>query len=153
MCRLHSDEPSQMNLTEVLSPVESSTPLKIRKVVLWGEADLFMDSVELFLNKAGWQVTKLLSECDLEGFIQQVQFVKPDVVILCQETDAERPGILIKLSQVQSCSKVVVLNLENNFVHVFGRQHVLVQGVSDLLSVIEHDYLSSDPCEEVHPNT
>jgi len=142
-----------MNLTEIVSPIESSDPLKIRKVVLWGQANLFMDSVELFLNNAGWQVTKLLSECSVDNFVQQVWLVKPDVVILCQEAEIENPMVLIKLSQVQSCTKVVVLNLENNFVHVYDRHHVLVHGVSDFLSVVEHDFLLSDPYEEVRTNT
>ena len=142
-----------MNLTEIVSQIESSDPLKIRKVALWGQADLFMDSIELFLNNAGWQVTKLLSECSIDNFIQQVWLLNPEVVILCQEEEIENPMVLMRLSQVQSCTKVVVLNLENNFVHVYGRRHVLVHGVSDLLSVIEHDFLLSDPCEEVHTNT
>jgi len=142
-----------MNLPELINPIENSNPLKIQKAVLWGDADLFMDSVELFLNNAGWQVTKLLSESDVDNFIQEVRLASPDVVILCQEEEAEKPSLLMRLSQVQTCEKVVFLNLENNFVHVYGRQHVLVHGVSDLLSVIEHDYWSFNPCEEVHTNT
>lgn len=129
-----------MNLTELLGPIESTTPPQSQKAILWGPEILLMDSVELFLKAADWEVVKLSSECGAEHLMRRVEAVKPLVVVLCQERDFNDTAILMQLAQVQYCSKVVVVSLESNLMQVYGRQNLIMNDVSDLLYVVDHEY-------------
>lgn len=140
-----------MDLNELLGPIENSTPVHLRKAVLWGPESVLMDSVEIFL-KAGraWDVVKISSECGVDYLIQRVQALKPAVVILCQNKDANDVALLIRLAQIEFCLKVVVLSLESNLMQVYGRHDVMMHDVSDLLSVVDPEYFpKKQPNEEV----
>ena len=130
-----------MNFTELLGPIENSTPTHSRKAILWGSESLLVDSVELFL-KAGavWDVDKISPDCGVNYLIQQVKTVRPAVVVLCQDKEEIDTNILMELSQVHSCMKVVVISLESNLVQVYSRQHIIMRDVSDLLSVVDTGY-------------
>lgn len=139
-----------MDFNELLGPIENSTPSHSRRAVLWGPEILLMDSVELFLKAAAWEVIKLSSECGVDHLIQRVNAVRPMVVILCQERDSNDFALLMQLARVQFCSKVVVVSLESNLVQIYGRQNLIMNEVSDLLSVVDHEYFSNiKPKEEV----
>jgi len=129
-----------MNFNELLGPIENSTPPHLQRAVLWGPEILLMDSVELFLKAAAWEVIKLSSECGVDHLIQRVNAVKPRVVILCQERDSNDFTLLMQLAQIQVCSKVVVVSQESNLVQVYGREKLIMNDVSDLLSVVDHEY-------------
>ena len=139
-----------MNLSELLQPIEAATPPKTRAAVLWGPESLFLEAVEFFLKDSGWQVTKVSSDWGAEHLIEQVRSLIPDVVILCQEREFEDSQLLAQLGQLSTCTKVVVLNMESNFMKVYARRNVMLHGVSDLLSVVDHDFFSNSQFEEVH---
>jgi len=139
-----------MDFTELLGPIENSTPTHSQRAVLWGPEILLMDSVELFLKAATWEVIKLSSECGVDHLLQRVNAVKPMVVILCQERDSNDFALLMRLARLQFCSKVVVVSLESNLVQIYGRQNLIMNDVSDLLSVVDHEYFPNiKPTEEV----
>jgi hypothetical protein len=143
-----------MDLTDIVGPIENSAPAHSQKAVLWGPESVLMDSVEFFL-KAGakWEVVKIPSESGADHLLQRVNHVKPEVVVLCQEKDDSDFNILMRLAQIQFCSKVVVVSLESNLVQVYGRQNLILNQVSDLLSVIDHAYFpNSQLKEEVSTN-
>jgi hypothetical protein len=140
-----------MDLNELLGPIENATPEHLRKAVLWGPESLFMDSVEIFL-KAGraWDVVKISNECSVDYLIQHVRSLKPAVVILCQNKNANDVSLLIRLAQIEFCLKVVVLSLESNLMQVYGRRDVMMRDISDLLSVVDTEYSpNKQPNEEV----
>jgi len=144
-----------MNLIEVIGSVECTNPSSGRKsIVLWGPQSLFIDSIEIFLKaEAGWDVVKFYREWDVDLFIQQVNFLKPKVIVICQEKDESDEQVLLKLSRIPACLKVVILNMENNIAQVYGRHHVVLRDVSHLLSVVDHEFFSNKlPDEEVPGN-
>jgi len=140
-----------MDFTELLGPIENSTPTHSQRAVLWGPEILLMDSVELFLKAAAWEVIKLSSECGVDHLIQRVNAVKPIVVILCQERDSNDFALLMQLARIQFCLKVVVLSLESNLVQVYGKHNLIMNDVSDLLSVVDHEYFPYTRLKEEVP--
>jgi len=138
-----------MDLIEILGPIENSTPAHLQKAILWGPESVLMDSVELFLKAgAAWDVVKIPNDCGLDHLMQQVKALKPKVVILCQEKEECNPNLLMELSQVQSCSKVVVVSLESNLMQVYGRHNITMRDISDLLSVVDYEYFPKTQSNE-----
>lgn len=141
-----------MDLTELLDPIEDSTPTHVHKAVLWGPESLLVDSVEFFLTTgADWEVIKLSSECGVNHLLQRVEAVKPAVVILCQEKDASDKTLLMQLNQIEVCSKVVTVSLESNLIQVYSKHNLIMHDVSDLLSVVDHEYLPNTRAREDVP--
>ena len=127
-----------MNLTEVLGQIEGSSPTHSQKAILWGPESLLVDSVEFFLKTgAAWEVFKIASDCGVDHLIQQVEILKPTVVILCQEKDDIDTALFMRLIQAPFCMKAIVVSLKSNLMQVFSRQHVVMHDVTDLLSVVD----------------
>jgi hypothetical protein len=126
-----------MDFTELLDPIENSTPISLRRVVLWGPEILLMDSVEFFLKSADWEVVKIASSCGVDYLLKQVATIKPTVVIFCQEKDDSDTTLLMQLAQVPVCWKVVTVSMESNLMQIYSRHHVIMHDVSDLLTIVE----------------
>ncbi len=132
------EKADQMNLGELIDPVENINPAQTRKAILWGQESLLADSVEHFLvTGAAWDVVKISSESGIDHLIQQVRSINPATIILCQETDASDKDVLIRLDQAQFCLKIVTVSLASNLVQVYSKHNVIMHDVSDLLAVVE----------------
>lgn len=132
------EKADQMNLGELIDPVENLHPTQTRKAILWGRESLLADSVEHFLiTGAAWDVVKISSESGIDYLIQQVRSINPATIILCQETDTSDKDVLIRLDQAQFCLKIVTVSLASNLVQVYSKHNVIMHDVSDLLAVVE----------------
>jgi hypothetical protein len=144
------EKADQMNLSELLNPVENLHSTQTRKAILWGPESLLTDSVEHFLKTgAAWDVVKISSESGIDYLIQQVRSIKPATIILCQETDNGDKDVLMQLDQAQLCLKVVTVSMESNLIQVYSKHNVIMRDVSDLLSVVETRYLPNHTIKEV----
>ena len=115
---------------------------------MWGPESLLVDSVEFFLKAgAAWDVVKISADYGVDYLVQQVKTLKPTVVILCQEKEESDTNLLMELSQVESCMKVVVVSLESNLIQVYSKQKVMMHNISDLLSVVDTKYLPNHPSQ------
>ena len=113
-------------------------PAITRKVVLWGRDDVLTQAVHSFLEAgANWKVARVLSSDDVRNLFKKVIEEKPDVVILCQDKVNGDSTLPLRLINEQFCPKVVTVNLENNQLQVYSKQDIVIEGVSDLLCVIE----------------
>lgn len=134
-----------MNFTDTENPtghVRSTSWQNAQTVILWGPDGLLAESVESFLKTgAHWEVLKISSEKEVDYLFQQMKCLKPEVVILCQEKDFYDTNLLLQIMQVQMCLKVVTLSMESNLMQVYSKHHVVMNEVSDLLSVVETNYL------------
>jgi len=128
-----------MSLNELITPKMSDMePTLTRKVVLWGRDDVLTQAVHSFLEAgANWEVARVSSSDDVENLFQRVIEEKPDVVVLCQDKAFEDSVIQLSLINKQLCRKVVTVSLESNQVQVYSKQDILLQGGSDLLSIID----------------
>jgi hypothetical protein len=112
--------------------------VKTRKVILWGREDLLGRSVELFLSEhQEWEVLRLPNRQVDEGLLEITLREKPDVAILYLGNCSDNQSLPMRLIQQCPGLKVITVSLENNTMAVYCKQEVMVENVSDLLSVIE----------------
>lgn len=115
--------------------MESTSP---RKIILWGGDDLLSQAVDLFLHESqSWDVTRLSSDRDVENLIQETHRINPEVVVLCREKVDEDSALPLRLINEQVCLRVVTVGLESNLMQVYSKHNVLLQGASELLSIVE----------------
>jgi len=136
----------KMSINIMVEPVGNTDAGTIhsRKAILWGGDDLLSQAVGLFLEaRMTWRVIKVSSTENVEYLIQKVTMVKPDVVILCHDKDQGDSVLPLRLIDEQPYLKVVTVNLENNHLQVYSKQNVVIEGVSDLLCVIEAGIFSN----------
>ena len=109
-----------------------------RKIILWGRDDLLSQAVDLFLQTTQtWDVIRLSSDSGVEKLIEETQRINPEVVVLCGEKVDEYSSLPLRLINEQGCLRVVTVGLESNLMQVYSKQNVMLQGVSELLSIFE----------------
>ncbi len=119
--------------------MEGKPPMnKTKTVILWGREDLLGRGVEFFLNtRSEWEVIRVSDKQGVDFLTQEVERVKPDVVILYQGNCAGDVPVPMQLLQARPDLKVITVSLENNSVEVYNKQKVWLKEVADLLSVVE----------------
>jgi len=109
-----------------------------RKAILWGQDTLLSQAVEIFLEESmAWSVIRISSDDGSERLFQETGEINPDLVILCIDRFDESSSLPLQLIDQQQNLKVVTLGLESNLIQVYSRQNVILQGVSDLLSIVK----------------
>ncbi|HKI52794.1 MAG TPA: hypothetical protein VJ987_01620, partial [Anaerolineales bacterium] len=63
--------------------------------------------------------------------------IKPEVVILCEDKIDEKSALPSLLINEQHCLRVVTVGLESNLMQVYSKHNVVLQGASELLSIVE----------------
>ena len=134
-----------MKLTEMIEPEKPDPkPTHSRRAVLWGQENLLSQAVSLLLESGmTWDVLRVPGDGNVERLIRKIKKVNPDVVILCQERVNGDSILPLRVIDEQLCLKVITLNLENNLIQVYSRQNIIIQGVTDLLSIIDPEYPSN----------
>jgi hypothetical protein len=132
---------------------------KHRIAILWGQDNVLAQAMQTFLTEEEtWEVIRIPSTQCTCSLVEQVQKVRPDLVIFCQGSYGDDSDPLVKLLQEQPDlrviadqpeSKIITVSLENNVMQVYSKHSITVRKVSDLLSVIEDRYFSENPVQEV----
>ncbi len=111
---------------------------KSKTVILWGREDLFGRSVEFFLkSRSEWEVIRISDQQDFDVLAQEVERVKPDVVIIYQGNYAGELPEVTQLLQGHPGLKLITVSLENNAMEIYNMQKVWVKDIADLYSVVE----------------
>jgi hypothetical protein len=121
---------------------------KPRTVILWSQNDLLAKAMEMVLTAGeaeAWNVIKLSANQCMSSLVEQVQSLKPDLVILYQAKPGDDSDCLSKLIWEQPDLKLIIVSLENNVMEVYSKRSVTVRHASDLLSVMEDRYFSENP--------
>lgn len=124
---------------------------KRKTVLLWGQNDLITKAMELLLTAGeteSWEVIKLPGDQCISALVEQIQRIRPDLVILYQTKHSDDAGPLGKLIQEQPDLRMITISLENNVMQVYSKRSITINQVSDLLSVIEGRYFSENPIEK-----
>jgi hypothetical protein len=124
---------------------------KPKTVLLWGQNDLLTKAMEMFLTEnesEQWNIIKLPANQCITALVEQVQKIKPDLVILYQAKPFDDSDELGKLIQQQPDLRMIIVSLENNVMQVYSKHSITVRHVSDLLSVIENRYFLDQPVEK-----
>jgi len=142
-----------MSLIDMVKPIENTDaePVHIRKAVLWGEDDLLSQAIGLFLEaNMTWDVIRVSRNMNADGLIDEVKRINPEVVILREDRVGENSALPLRLINEQCCLKVISVGLESNLLQVYSKQNVILQGVTDLLSIVETgNYSNCTPEKEV----
>ncbi len=119
-------------------PEKGSTMKNTRTVILWGREDMLTKGVGVFLNaRKGWEVARITDTCNIDFLYQEVERVRPDVVIIYQGDYASETDVPARLMANHPGMKVIIVSLETNSVEVYNKQSVLVKEVSDLFSIVD----------------
>ena len=134
---------SPMNLTDLIGPVVNSEPEpgSPRRIVLWGRDDLLAQAIGSFLNGTAWNVIRVSHDGDVEQLFREVRRVNPEAVILCRY-NGDESTIALRLIEELCCQKVVTVGLDSNQMQVYSKQSIILQGATDLLSIIEKEKFS-----------
>lgn len=131
-----------MGLNNLIKPMgamtmEQSSP---RNIILWGRDDLLSQAVDLFLQtNQSLNVIRLSSDIGVEKLMQEIQSINPDVVVLCREKVDDDSSLPLRLINEQACLRVVTVGLESNLMQVYSKHNHILQGASELLSIIDTD--------------
>ena len=126
--------------------MESTSP---RKIILWGSDDLLSQAVDLFLQTSqSLNVIRLSSEIGEEKLVQETQRINPDVVVLCRDKVDDDSSLPLRLINEQACLRVVTVGLESNLMQVYSKHNVILQGASELLSIVDSGNLPSCTSKE-----
>jgi hypothetical protein len=121
-----------------------------RKAIVWGRDDLLARVVNHVLgaNKS-LDIVEVSSIDPEENLFGEIQRVKPDVVILCQEKIEDNPTLPLKLIWNCQTLRVISVDMVGNFVQVYSKYNVVLQNASDLLSVVEGRWFAEKELERV----
>ena len=139
----------------MVEPIESTIveSAHIRKVVLWGDDDVLSQAIgHIFGVNMTWEVSRVQKKEDVGDLIEEIKRINPDVVILRDDRVDENSSLPLRLLNEQLCPKVISLGLGSNLVQVYSKQEIILEGISDLLSIVESSYFPKHISEkEVGP--
>jgi len=140
-----------MSLTDLIDSIEDPNPTPSRKIVLLSGDDLLTEAIGLFLVESGsWDVIRVSNDKGVVKLIQEATRIKPDVVILCQDRVGGEAVLPMRLIGAHLCPRVVTLSLESNLMQVYSKHDFMLQGASELLSIIEsRNFLNCKSGKEV----
>ncbi len=120
---------------------EDKVIMKSRKVIVWGQDDLLSRAVNFFLAaRKDWDVVSFSSERGIDFLIQQIEILKPDVVVVYQTKCVNSARMMMQLFYTRPELTMITVNPQENSMEVYNKKQVDVQEVSDLISVVEGDY-------------
>jgi DNA-binding NarL/FixJ family response regulator len=84
---------------------------------------------------------KIIGEAkDIDQAIGEIQELQPDVVIIyTDEAPDHSTSAVIDILQLNSNTKVIALNLQNNIFHVYQAKMWVAKGLQDLVEAIQEE--------------
>lgn len=93
--------------------------------------------VEDLLNQGDDLVCSEIVSNSAEKIVESVAHHEPDVLILCHKTHNTVPVQFAKLFLAYPEMLIITVSTDDNYMHIYGKQKVLMTHSSDLLSVIQ----------------
>lgn len=120
---------------------EDETMMKSRKVIVWGQDDLLSWAVNFFLTaRKDWEVLSFSSDLGIDYLIRQVEDLRPDVVVVYQTKCVNSARMLMQLFYTRPELTMITVDPQENTMEVYNKKQILVERVSDLISVVEGQY-------------
>jgi hypothetical protein len=135
--KMQSMDMSLMDLPDLIGPILNTEPeiVSARQTIIWGRNDLLVQAVSSFLKSRNWNINQVSSGPDAEVLLLEAKRIHPDAVILCRD-EADESALAFRLIDEQVCQRVITLGLDSNVMQVYSKQYVILQGASDLLSIL-----------------
>ncbi len=120
---------------------EDETMMKSRKVIVWGQDDLLSWAVNFFLTaRKDWEVLSFSCDLGIDFLIRQVEDLRPDVVVVYQTKCVNSARMLMQLFYTRPELTMITVDPQDNTMEVYNKKQILVERVSDLISVVEGQY-------------
>jgi hypothetical protein len=98
---------------------------------------LFESIVESLLsNLDDLELTQMIGSSQME-LLEAIEKIQPQVLVLCHRTHDTLPTDYIFFLQHYPDLKIITVSSEDNYMHIYGKQKVLIKQSTDLLSVIQ----------------
>ncbi len=112
---------------------------RCKTIILWGLEDVIGQAVEMFLStRKGWEVLRILDTHNVDRLIDQIEQANPEVAILHLGDRCQDSELALKLIHLYPGLKVITVSLEQNLMEVYSKQEVNVNGITDLINVVEN---------------
>jgi hypothetical protein len=102
-------------------------------LILWNEALLGGVVNSVLAQRAGLNVVQVT--CDEEALADVIRQAKPDVIVLDKTMEATYLVALVDLDYPRL--RIVVVNVDNNWVNVYDKKRVLMTQAADLISIVQ----------------
>jgi len=93
--------------------------------------------VENLLNQSEGLVCSEISSFSQKEVFAAVDRDQPDVLILCHKTHNTLPIPFAQLFTLYPAMLIITVSTDDNYMHIYGKQKVLMTQSSDLISVIQ----------------
>lgn len=111
---------------------------KPKTIILWGLENVIGEAVEMCLSShKGWEVIRILNNQNIECLNDRIEELNPEVTIIHLGNSCQDSDLALKLIHQYPGLKVITVSLEQNRMEVYSKQEINVNGISDLLTVVE----------------
>ena len=115
---------------------------RTRRVILWSRDDLLAWTIDQILESGStWDVIRVSSTDVVEILLRETEMLNPEVVILCQEKGEDNSALPLNLIENHPGLRVVSIDMVSNLVQVYSKCSVVLQSVTDFLSIVNGSYL------------
>ena len=109
------------------------------KCLLAYEDEILLGSVvEYLLDQSDELVCSEIISSSQDEVLAAIERVDPDVLVLCRLTHNTIPIQIAPLLMRYPTLLIITVSMDDNYMHIYGKQKVLMQSASDLISVLEN---------------
>jgi hypothetical protein len=108
------------------------------KCILACSEELLLGSIveDLLTQNEGLELIEVIGKSQME-LIEAIEAHKPHVLVLCHKSHDTIPTDYLDILQKLPELLIITVSTDDNYMHIYGRQKVLIRRSTDLLSVIQ----------------
>lgn len=108
------------------------------KCILARTDELLLGSIveDLLIQGDDLELTEIIGKSKNE-VIDAIDRLHPDVLVLCRKTHDTITSNFMQLLQDYPDLLIITVSTDDNYMHIYGKQKVLITQSSDILSVIQ----------------
>lgn len=109
------------------------------KCILARKDELLLGSIveDLLTHSEGMELTEIMGRSQAE-LIEAVENNHPEVLIMCHKSHDTMPADYLGILQKFPDLLIITVTTDDNYMHIYGKQKVLMTQSSDLLSIIRN---------------
>jgi hypothetical protein len=108
------------------------------KCILACTEELLLGSIveDLLTQSDSLDLIEIIGKSQME-LLDAVEVNQPQVLVLCDKTHDSIPNDYFDILQKLPELLIVTVSMDDNYMHIYGKQKVLIRQSTDLLSVIQ----------------
>jgi DNA-binding NarL/FixJ family response regulator len=111
--------------------------MKIPRALVMKQDALVNRALASLLLTSSSQLTVIVSEAlDMRELVAEISKIKPDAVLLSESIPSAAKDSFAQLLMAYPKLRVIVVSEDSNWIHIFRKEDVLLNRLTDLLEVI-----------------